>query len=143
MGFDFFEQCSWWQNVKNIVRDHITAFESEQHWYSLTLLGYKEEAAVCVCVCGSMREVADASFTLPNFKSSVSTLIFSSPALRTQAKTEERETGSFCHSHPSFTSRRCLLLSFYCSPSVFLYNTPTHTYTYPLPPQTHIPILTV
>lgn len=74
---------------------------------------------LCVCVCGSMCVVADASLTLPNFKSSVSTLIFSSPALRTLGKTVERDPGSFCHSHSSFVSQRCLIFSYCCSHSVF------------------------
>lgn len=93
--------------------------QSEQHWYSLTLLGYKEEVAPYLSF--SLSLCAAASSSLPNFKSGVSTLIFSSPALRTQGKTEERDPGSFCHSHNSFASQRCLFSSA-ALPHFFLYN---------------------
>lgn len=57
--------------------------EFQRHSCSPTSLSSKETAAVCV---GLFVYGAAASSALPNFKSSVSTLISSSPALRTRKK---------------------------------------------------------
>lgn len=65
----------------------------------------------CVCVFGSLCVAADASLTLPNFKSSVSTLIFPSPALQTQG-IDRRERPKPLLPLPS-------LFFFYCSTSQF------------------------
>lgn len=80
-----------------------------------------------VCLCLSVA----ASSTVPNFKSCVFTLIFSSPALRTQRKTEESRPGSLCHSHPS---QRCLFLFlslFVYMHFLYLSLSLSHLYTYP------------
>lgn len=120
------------------MRDHIKAVWIKGSLSSIDIPSLyqairKKLLCVWVCICGSMCVVADASLTLPNFKSSVSTLIFSSPALRTLGKTEERDPGSFCHSHPSFVSHRCLVFSFYCSPSLLRHKSLMHTCNHPHP----------
>lgn len=125
-----------------MVRDHTTAVWNQRSLSSIDILSLykairKMPLCVCRCVCVCLCVAATASSaTLPNFKSSVSTLIFSSPALRTQRKTEERDPGSICHSHPS---QRFLLFSFCCSPSIFLYDVlMIHTHTHlPSLSQTH------
>lgn len=84
---------NWVKMLWGVAQRHRGA-EPEQHSYSLTLHGNKGKVLPRMCTSGCKCAVADASLTLSNFKSHVSALIFSPPALRTSGKTEESQASS-------------------------------------------------
>lgn len=106
-----------------------------EHWYSLTLLCYKEEDAVCVCVCASMCVCSFCVFYIAQLQKERLhfNLLFSCTA---DAKKDRRERPRLFLPLPSlrdaFFSHSAVFLPFFpiphwCTHALTLYLTPTHS----------------